>query len=131
MARLIGVPAPVHVRQIERPDGPATRGAARNFVAAPANARAVVVTLRLSAKEANAFRAHLLKVIPVTRIASGFRYGHPYQDTEAPTEFLLLQGWGSVEQQQGYIAWRQGRGDLAEFRALLSKDPIVEVFAPA
>ena len=96
-------------------------------IAAPANAKAVVVTLRLSAKDA-AVRQHLMNVIPVTRLASGCRYSHSYQETKAPAEFLLVQGWDSIEQQQGYIAWRQARGDLAQFGAFLAKDPLIEVF---
>lgn len=95
---------------------------------APANAKAVVVTLRLSAKNADAFKQHLLKVIPVTRLASGCRYSNSYQHTKASTEFLLVQGWDSIEQQQSYIAWRQARGDLAQFGAFLSHDAVIETF---
>ena len=98
-------------------------------VAAPAGARPVLVTLRLSAKDAGAFRAHLLKVIPVTRIASGCRYSHTYQDPAVASEFVLVQGWDSAEQQQAYIQWRESTGDLAEFLAFLSKPPVVERFA--
>ncbi len=97
-------------------------------VAAPAGARPVLVTLRLSAKDAGAFRAHLLKVIPVTRLASGCRYAHTYQDAARPTEFTLLQGWDSVEQQRAYIAWRESTGDLAAFVGQLAAPPVVEVW---
>ncbi|RZN00842.1 hypothetical protein CWO91_33415 [Bradyrhizobium genosp. SA-3] len=97
-------------------------------VAAPANAKAVMVTLRLSAKNADAFKQHLLEVIPVTRLASGCRYSHSYQHTRTPGEFLLVQGWDSLEQQQSYIAWRQARGDLAQFGAFLASDPLIETF---
>jgi hypothetical protein len=72
-------------------------------IAAPAGASLVTVTLRLTAKDATAFRAHLLKVIPVTRIASGCRYSHTYQDQAKPAEFVLVQGRDSIDQQQGYI----------------------------
>jgi hypothetical protein len=71
----------------------------------------------------------LLKVIPVTRKASGNKYSHSLQDPKTPTEFLLVQGWDSIEQQQGYIAWRDKTGDLAQFRGFLSKDPVVEVYS--
>jgi putative intracellular protease/amidase/quinol monooxygenase YgiN len=97
-------------------------------VAAPSNARPVLVTLRLSAKDADAFKNHLLKVIPITRLASGCRYSYSYQDPKMPTEFLLVQTWDSIEQQQSYIGWRQQRSDLAAFRAFLSKDPMIEFF---
>lgn len=99
------------------------------IISAPAGAKSVVVTLQLSAMNADAFKDHLLKVIPVTRTASGCRYSHSYQTTKNPSEFLLIQGWDSIAQQEGYIAWRAGRGDLAAFRAFLTKDPIVEAFA--
>ncbi len=97
-------------------------------VAAPANAKPVLVTLRLTAKNADIFRAHLLKVIPVTRIASGCRYSHTYQDPAKPNEFVLLQGWDSIEQQQVYIAWRESTGDLAEFVGMLAQPPVVSSF---
>ncbi len=97
-------------------------------VGAPANARPVLVTLRLSAKDAAAFRAHLLKVIPVTRTAAGCRYSHTYQDPVAASEFVLVQGWDSTEQQQAYIQWRESTGDLAQFLGLLAKPPLVETF---
>jgi len=98
-------------------------------IPAPANAQAVFVTLRATARDAAAFRAHLMKVIPVTRLASGCRYSHTYQDPATPNEFLLAQGWDSIEQQQAYIAWRQSTGDLAEFGSFLTEPPKVEVFA--
>ncbi len=107
----------------------AAQAAAPPKVSAPAGARPVLVTLRLTAKDAAAFRAHLLKVIPVTRVASGCRYSHTYQDPQQPTEFVLVQGWDSVDQQQAYIKWRESTGDLAEFLAFLAKPPTVETFA--
>ena len=64
----------------------------------------------------------------MTRLASGCRYSHSYQHTKSPGEFLLVQGWDSIEQQQDYIAWRQARGDLAQFAAFLSKDPAIDMF---
>lgn len=98
-------------------------------VAPPVNADAVLVTLRLSAKSAADFRAHLFKVIPVTRVASGCRYSHTYQDPANPSEFELVQGWDSIEQQQAYIMWRESTGDLAEFVGMLTKPPVVEVWS--
>ena len=98
-------------------------------ISAPANARQVVVILRLSAKDPAAFHAHLLKVIPVTRSASGCRYSHTYQDPTALSEFALVQGWDSVEQQRSYIQWRESTGDLAEFISFLTKPPVVETFS--
>ena len=98
-------------------------------IAAPVGTKSVLVTLRLSAMNADSFKDHLLKVIPVTRTASGCRYSHSYQNTKSPSEFLLIQGWDSIEQQEAYITWRTARGDLAAFRAFLTKDPIVEAFA--
>ncbi len=97
-------------------------------VAAPANARPVLVILRLSAKDAAAFRTHLLMVIPVTRTAAGCRYSHTYQAPGSSSEFVLVQGWDSVEQQQAYIQWRESTGDLARFLGFLAKPPLVETF---
>lgn len=96
-------------------------------IAAPADAEAVVVTLDLQAKDAEAFKSHLLKVIPVTRQASGAQYSWSTQDPQDPTRFTLIQGWDSVEQQQGYLAWRGERGDLEEFADFLVSPPDVQV----
>jgi quinol monooxygenase YgiN len=98
-------------------------------IAKPANAAPVTVTLRLTAKDPALFKAHLLKVIPVTRKASGAKYSYSLQDPKNASEFLLIQSWDSIEQQQGYIAWREKSGDLAQFLGFLSKDPVIEVFA--
>lgn len=106
-----------------------TRTALPPKIPAPANARQVLVILRLSAKDPAAFHGHLLKVIPVTRLASGCRYSHTYQDPIVPGEFALVQGWDSVDQQQGYIRWRESTGDLAELISFLSKPPVVETFS--
>lgn len=88
----------------------------------------IMVTLRLSAKDAADFAQHLRDVIPVTRIASGCRYSHTYQAPNAPAEFVLIQGWDSAAQQQAYVAWRSAVGDMAHFVSQLSKPPVVEVF---
>ena len=98
-------------------------------VPAPANAQAVFVTLRAAARDAAAFRAHLVKVMPVTRLASGCRYSHTCQDPATPNEFLLAQGRDSIEPQQAYIALRESTGDLATFGSFLAEPPTVEVFA--
>lgn len=39
--------------------------------------------------------------------ASGCRYLHTYQNPAAPQEFLLVQCWDSLVQQQGYIVRRE------------------------
>lgn len=98
-------------------------------IAAPAGAERVTVTLRLTAKDGEAFARHVLKVIPVTRIASGCRYSHTYRDQQRPNEFLLVQGWDSIEQQRGYIGWREKTGDLATFLGFLNGPPTIEVFS--
>jgi putative intracellular protease/amidase/quinol monooxygenase YgiN len=92
--------------------------------------RGVVMCLRLTAREPAALKAHLLQVIPETRKAEGCRYSHSLQNTTNAAEFLLVQGWASLQQQQRYLAWRHQRGDLAELRALLSCDISVEVLEP-
>jgi quinol monooxygenase YgiN len=97
-------------------------------VAAPPGAPAVMVTLRLTARDAEAFAAHLRAVLPVTRTASGCRFSHTYQAPDQPAEVLLVQGWDSLAQQQTYLAWRERRGDLARFQAHLTKPPVVESF---
>jgi quinol monooxygenase YgiN len=97
-------------------------------IAAPAGARPVTITFRMQAKDADAFKAHLLKVIPVTRVASGCRYSHTFQDPTQPAEFLVFQGWDALEQQQGYIKWREQTGDLKQLLDMLAQPPVFAVF---
>jgi len=87
----------------------------------------IVVTLRLAAREPAALRRHLLKVLPDTRRAPGCRYSHSYVNQSNPSDYLLIQGWDSRQDQERYLAWRRERGDLAELRELLSRDVVVEV----
>lgn len=96
-------------------------------VVAPDGAIAVVVVLELTAKDPGAFKEHLLRVIPVTRQASGIRYSWSTRDPANPASFVLYQGWDSLAQQQAYMSWREGRGDLAEFLSLLVEPPRVTV----
>ncbi|PJG53017.1 hypothetical protein CVM73_23215 [Bradyrhizobium forestalis] len=94
---------------------------------APDAAIAVVVVLELVARDPNAFEQHLLRVIPVTRLASGNRFSWSVRDSANPTNFVLYQGWDSLAQQQAYMSWREGRGDLAEFSSFLAEPPRVTV----
>jgi quinol monooxygenase YgiN len=102
------------------------------FIPAPADAAPVFVTIELVAKDPSALERHLnsAKVIPTTRLASGINYSWTMRDRNNPKRFLLIQQWNSVAQQQGYIAWRTKRGNLAQLRAFLSKDPIVTYLNP-
>jgi putative intracellular protease/amidase/quinol monooxygenase YgiN len=97
-------------------------------MAAPLGARPVCVIVRLRAIDGMALKHHLLTAIPVTRTASGCRYSHTYQDPARPDEFLLVQGWDSLEQQRGYLAWRERHGDVAELQGLLRANPVIESF---
>jgi quinol monooxygenase YgiN len=97
-------------------------------IAAPVGSQAITVLLRLTAKDPATLKAYLMKVVPVTRMVSGCRYSHSYQDPQKLTEFVLIQGWDSVAQQQSYVAWRNQTGDLKQFIDLLAKPPIVESF---
>ncbi len=96
-------------------------------IAAPDNARSIIVTLDMIARDAVTFKAHLLAVIPVTRKAAGQLFSWSAQDPENPAHFTLIQEWESLVQQQGYIAWRERRGDLGELMGMLEAPPRVEV----
>lgn len=97
------------------------------FIPAPRTATPVIVTVELIAKDPQVLEQHLARagVIPTTRLASGINYSWTIQDRDNPNRFVLIQQWNSAEQQQGYIAWREERGNLAELRSLLSQDPVV------
>lgn len=97
------------------------------FIPAPETAIPVMVTVELRAKDPVVLEQHLksAKVIPTTRLASGNNYSWTVRDRQNSHRFMLIQQWNSVEQQQGYIAWREKRGDLAQLRELLTQDPVV------
>ena len=102
------------------------------FIPAPKNSIPVIVTVELIAKDPVKLSQHLKspEVIPTTRLASGINYSWTVRDTINPNRFVLIQQWNSAEQQQGYISWREERGDLAQLRELLAQDPTVSYLAP-
>ncbi|MDE5462244.1 putative quinol monooxygenase [Bradyrhizobium sp. CSS354] len=97
-------------------------------IAAPKDARPVIVTLDMTARNAEALKQHLLTVIPsVTRKAAGQRFSWSTQDPENAARFTLIQEWDSLAQQQGYIAWRTQRGDLTTLLDMLEAPPRIEI----
>jgi quinol monooxygenase YgiN len=96
-------------------------------IAAPKSARPVIVTLDMTARNAEALKQHLLTVIPVTRKAAGQRFSWSTQDPENAARFTLIQEWESLAQQQGYIAWRTQRGDLTTLLDMLEAPPRIEI----
>lgn len=102
------------------------------FIPTPQEATPVMVTVELIANDPDVLERHLnsAEVIPTTRLATGINFSWTVQDQNDPKRFLLIQQWNSIAQQQGYIAWRDERGNLAQLRALLSEDPVVRYFKP-
>lgn len=102
------------------------------FIPAPEDAFPVLVIVELMANDPEILERHLANadVIPTTRLASGINYSWTVRDQNNPNRFLLIQQWNSVSQQQGYIAWRNERGNLAQLRALLTEDPVVQYLNP-
>jgi quinol monooxygenase YgiN len=102
------------------------------FIPAPKDATPVIVTIELIAKDSKVLEKHLNSagVIPTTRLASGNNYSWTVRDRNNPKRFLLIQQWNSAAQQQGYIAWRTQRGNLAQLRTLLGQDPVVRYLNP-
>jgi quinol monooxygenase YgiN len=102
------------------------------FIKAPADAAPVIVTVELIAQDPERLEAHLnsAPVIPTTRLAAGINYSWTVRDKDNPNRFVLIQQWNSVQQQQGYIAWRVDRGDFERLRSLLIQDPIVNYLSP-
>ncbi len=90
----------------------------------------ITVTLRLTAKNSEAFLQHLSRILPETRNQPGYHYVNTLVQVDQPQEFVLIQSWDGCEDQQRYLQWRQSTGALAEFRAMLAADPIVEYWQP-
>ncbi len=91
---------------------------------------AVTVTLRLTAKDGPGFQDYLRTILPDTRAADGCRASATYVSPDDPAEFIFIQQWDSLTQQQAYMQWREETGVLATFINHLAKPPVVEVWCP-
>jgi quinol monooxygenase YgiN len=102
------------------------------LIPAPEDAMPVVVIVELTAKNPQVLEQYLKSagVIPTTRLASGINYIWTVRDQNKPGQFVLIQQWNSVKQQQHYLQWRIDRGDVAKLRSLLTEDPVVKYLTP-
>ncbi|MDQ8698461.1 antibiotic biosynthesis monooxygenase family protein [Hyphomicrobium sp. LHD-15] len=88
----------------------------------------IVVTLRLTPTDANAFQAFLAEILPDTRKAKGCRFCKTYVGRDNAGDFLLLQEWDSPADQQAYMAWRESTGVLQKFLGHLAKPADVSIW---
>lgn len=89
----------------------------------------IVVTLRLTPSDPKAFESFLAEILPDTRKARGCRFSKTYAANGAASDFLLIQEWDSVEDQQAYMAWREQTGVLQKFLGHLAKPAEVSMWA--
>ena len=89
----------------------------------------VVVPLRLAPTDPNAFQSFLEEILPDTRKARGCRFSKTYAGYDGTGDFLLIQEWDSIEDQQAYMAWREQTGVLQTFLGYLAKPAEVSVWA--
>lgn len=88
----------------------------------------IVVTLRLAPSNPTEFMQFLAKTLPETRAAKGCRYNKTCVNGDAGEEVMLVQEWGSLEDQQAYMNWRESTGVLEQFIGSLSKSPEVQIW---
>jgi quinol monooxygenase YgiN len=88
----------------------------------------IVVTLRLTPTDPNAFQSFLAEILPDTRKARGCRFSKTYAGHGSSDEFLLIQEWDSAEDQQAYMAWREETGVLKTFLGHLAKPAEVHIW---
>jgi len=88
----------------------------------------IVVTLRLTPSNPEAFERFLIEILPDTRKAKGCRSNKTFRGTPDAGEFLLIQEWDSPADQQAYMAWRDSTGVLKTFLGHLAKPADVEIW---
>ncbi|HEX2840802.1 antibiotic biosynthesis monooxygenase family protein [Hyphomicrobium sp.] len=89
---------------------------------------AIVVTMRLTPSDPNAFQTFLTDILPDTRKARGCRSCTTHTEKDNAGNFLLLQEWDSIEDQQAYMAWRDSTGVLKTFLGHLAKPAEVNIW---
>lgn len=88
----------------------------------------IVVTLRLTPSDPKAFQSFLAEILPDTRKANGCRSSKTYVGQDGLADFLLVQEWDSLEDQQTYMAWRGSTGVLQTFLGHLAKPAEVHIW---
>ena len=67
-------------------------------------------------------------LIPATRDYEGCEGLSLHLNQDNPAQFLVLQRWTSRKQFEGYLQWRQERGDLPRLGELLTDPPAFRYF---
>ncbi|WP_295559409.1 antibiotic biosynthesis monooxygenase [uncultured Hyphomicrobium sp.] len=89
----------------------------------------IVVTLRLTPSDPKSFQRFLAEILPDTRKARGCRSCKTFVGQEATDDFLLVQEWDAIEDQQAYMAWRDSTGVLKTFLGHLAKPAEVQIWS--
>jgi quinol monooxygenase YgiN len=88
----------------------------------------IVVTLRLTPSNPEAFESFLAEILPDTRKAKGCRSCKTFTGTPGEGDFMLVQEWDSTADQQAYMAWRDSTGVLKSFLGHLAKPADVQIW---
>lgn len=88
----------------------------------------IVVTLRLTPSDPKAFESFLTEILPDTRKAKGCRSSKTFIGDADKADFLLIQEWDSIADQQAYMAWRDSTGVLKTFLGHLAKPAEVSIW---
>jgi quinol monooxygenase YgiN len=87
----------------------------------------VTVTLEFHARPDTAQTLYdaLGAILGDTRAFEGCESVSVHRDLADTTAILLYEQWGTVDQQQAYMAWRQERGDIDKLMAMLAEPPAI------
>ena len=88
----------------------------------------IVVTMRLTPADPAAFETFLGEILPDTRKANGCKSCKTFTGQGDGGDFMLLQEWDSIADQQAYMAWRGETGVLATFLGHLAKPADVVIW---
>jgi quinol monooxygenase YgiN len=90
--------------------------------------KSIVVTMRLTPADPAAFETFLAEILPDTRKAKGCRSSKTFTGQGDGGDFMLLQEWDSIADQQAYMAWRDSTGVLQKFLGHLAKPADVAIW---
>ncbi len=85
----------------------------------------ILVTLRTKPEAFEGLKSGLPQILPETVAFKGCLGIHVCADPDTHT-LLIYERWESKADQEAYIAWRTGRGEMAGMAAALREPPAFE-----
>jgi len=89
---------------------------------------AVTLELRCQAGKGGELVGALKTMLPDTRERPGAQKIEMVVDQDDPDHIIIYEIWGTKEDHQAYMAWRQERGDLDALGNFVAAPPAITYF---